>query len=88
MKNETKTEISAEPTETLLMDWTALASRNRFQCPHCSSIVYSRKSRFCGVCGSNLPSNFLFSASERSGLKNMLAAERSRHRAWLERRAD
>jgi len=66
--------------------WPSLASRNCFQCPHCASIVYSRTSRFCGVCGTNLPANFLFSPAERSGIKTLLQRERDRHRAWLHRR--
>lgn len=69
-------------------DWAHLISRNKFKCPNCDSIVYSRKSRFCGVCGSNLPASFLFTQNEGAGVKQLLAAERSKHREWLSRRDD
>lgn len=69
-------------------DWALLISRNKFKCPSCDSIVYSRKSRFCGVCGTNLPASFLFSQTERAGVSRLIESERSKHRAWLSRRDD
>jgi hypothetical protein len=70
------------------IDWALLATRNHFKCPSCDSIVYSRKSRFCGVCGENLPATFQFSQAERATVATLLQTERTKHRQWLSRRED
>lgn len=74
--------------ECAAIDWAHLATRNNFKCPSCSSIVYSRKSRYCGVCGQHLPASFLFSKAERESVSSLMQAERARHRQWLSRRED
>lgn len=61
------------------------ASHNGHRCPKCTSIVYSRKSRFCGVCGMILPESILFTEAERTRMQNLLRTERQRHRAWMQR---
>jgi hypothetical protein len=33
-------------------------------CPKCKGIVYSRRHKFCGFCGAQLPAEFLFTESE------------------------
>lgn len=71
------------PASAKALNFGLLVQQNNFKCPGCRSIVYSRKSRFCGVCGQTLPENFLFSDQETARLKNTLQRERSRHREWL-----
>jgi len=68
------------------VDFGELALQNKFKCPDCHSIVYSRKSGFCGVCGGALPSNFLFNGFEKLRVQALLEFERARHRAWLLKR--
>jgi hypothetical protein len=55
------------------------------RCPHCESIVYSRRSKVCGVCSRELPEKFLFSPREAARVENILRSERSRHRKWMNR---
>lgn len=55
------------------------------RCPDCRSIIYSRRSKLCGICGRELPEEFLFSPAEAARLEKMLASERSRHRKWMSR---
>jgi len=31
------------------------------KCPHCGSVIYSRKNKLCGVCEEPLPADLLFS---------------------------
>ncbi len=69
-------------------DFSQLVQVNKFKCPECDSIIYSRKSRFCGVCGVTLPESFLFSAAESERVKTTISMERSRHREWLSKRDD
>jgi hypothetical protein len=72
-------------TESLVasFDWPTLIEHNQFKCPSCDSIVYSRKTRFCGVCGENLPKEFLFTSHETRKLQNLLQIEKQKHRQWL-----
>ena len=58
----------------------------RHRCPKCSSLVYSRKSLACGICGLPLPEEFRLPEQERTLLAEMLQAERLRHKEWLSRR--
>ncbi|MBM3840966.1 MAG: hypothetical protein FJ398_24025 [Verrucomicrobia bacterium] len=55
------------------------------RCPHCDSIVYSRRHKLCGVCSRPLPDNFAFSVEEARRLEKILSNERMRHRSWLAR---
>src|SRR5690606_19948530 len=52
--------------------WRRMPVKNQFRCPKCASIVYSRKSRCCGVCGITLPESFAFSIEETEALKSLL----------------
>jgi len=69
-------------------DWPTLIKRNQYKCPACDSIVYSRKSRFCGVCGKNLPDEFLFSSFETRKVEGLLQAEKRKHREWMLKHED
>jgi len=66
--------------------WRRMPVKNQFRCPKCASIVYSRKSRCCGVCGITLPESFAFSIEETEALKSLLESEREQHKAWLSKR--
>lgn len=52
-------------------------------CPHCQSIVYSRRHKTCGVCFQPLPSACTFSPEESASVKSIFEEERVRHRNWL-----
>src|SRR5438445_13289155 len=58
------------------------------RCPNCSSIIYSRKNKLCGVCGDPLPESLLFTPAEANRLTRLLDIERQRHRQWMSRRLD
>jgi predicted nucleic acid-binding Zn ribbon protein len=70
-------------TETLVRH--IARPRPQLRCPECRAIVYSRRHRLCGVCGEELPINYLFSAQESVQVEELLEAERQRHRAWMNR---
>jgi predicted nucleic acid-binding Zn ribbon protein len=53
------------------------------RCPHCNSIVYSRRSKLCGLCSQALPEEFLFSSSDAQRIENILRTEQRRHRQWM-----
>ena len=57
------------------------------RCPHCESIIYSRRNKLCGVCDQVLPREILFNPIEAERIENLLAQERQRHRRWLQRNA-
>lgn len=65
-----------------------LAFANHHRCPKCASLVYSRKSLFCGICGIHLPEGFRWKEEKRRQLSEMLELERVRHRHWLARREE
>ncbi len=54
-------------------------------CPHCNSVVYSRRHKLCGSCGEVLPEECMFSAQEAQSVEVLLNEERDRHRKWLQR---
>ena len=58
------------------------------RCLHCDSIVYSRRSEHCGVCGEPLPPELLFSPEEARRIKQLLSKERERHKKWMRRSLD
>lgn len=62
------------------------ASRLTPRCPHCNSIVYSRRNRLCGVCSRELPDSFRFSEAEAQSVVRLLTVERERHRRWISKR--
>lgn len=55
------------------------------RCPHCGSIIYSRRHKLCGLCGRELPEEFLFSSAEAQRLENLLRIEQERHRTWMKK---
>lgn len=88
---ETAIQARAEP-----VDWSkngnavaytrSLVSDTKpLRCPSCESIVYSRRSQWCGACGEKLPSEYQFSPSEAQRIENLLRVERERYRKWRER---
>jgi hypothetical protein len=40
-----------------------------FRCPHCQSLIYSRKAKVCGKCGEPLPEEFGLSEKQTAFLK-------------------
>lgn len=56
------------------------------RCPHCGSIIYSRRNSLCGRCGRELPDAFRFSEEESRRVVRILAVERERHRRWISKR--
>jgi hypothetical protein len=54
-------------------------------CPHCGSVIYSRRNRVCGVCNGALPQELLFNPIQAGRVERLLASERARHRRWMDR---
>lgn len=54
-------------------------------CPQCESIVYSRRSKLCGVCNAPLPQELLFNSTEAERIVRLLKQERQRHKRWMHR---
>jgi len=52
-------------------------------CPHCGSIIYSRRHKLCGVCAQELPADLLFPKEEAQRLEGVLRHEQVRHRTWM-----
>lgn len=67
------------------IEWQRLRFANRQRCPKCASLIYSRKSALCGVCGIELPESMRLDSGERRRLLDLLEDERSRHRQWISR---
>jgi hypothetical protein len=55
----------------------------QLRCPHCESIIYSRRSKRCGVCDCQLPEELLFSPEETQRIERLMQSERERHRRWM-----
>lgn len=55
------------------------------RCPHCDSIIYSRRNKLCGLCNQVLPPELLFSAVESDRIESLLTQERQRHKRWMVR---
>lgn len=55
------------------------------RCPHCNSIVYSRRHKLCGVCSQALPESFAFPPEDARRLERILRTEQIRHRSWMAR---
>lgn len=53
------------------------------RCPHCDSIIYSRRHKLCGVCAEELPTEVLFTEGESAHIKGLLREEQHRHRCWM-----
>ena len=55
-----------------------------FRCPHCNSIVYSRRNKLCGVCGAELPPEVLFTKEEAEAWEKQMLKEKKRAQEfWL-----
>ena len=72
----------------LEVEWASLRFSNKHRCPKCSSLIYSRKSLSCGICGVALPEGIRLEQRERLRIEEMLEDERRRHRQWLSRREE
>ena len=57
------------------------------RCPHCNSVVYSRRHERCGACEEPLPQSCRFSEQEAEQVMAVLQWEREQHRNWLKRTA-
>lgn len=55
------------------------------RCPHCNSVVYSRRHKLCGVCAEPLPAACLFSDEQAQSVRSLVSEERERHRVWLQK---
>jgi hypothetical protein len=55
------------------------------RCPHCNSVVYSRRHKLCGVCAEPLPDACLFSEAQAQNVRSLVDEERARHRVWLQK---
>lgn len=55
------------------------------RCPHCNSVVYSRRHKLCGVCAEPLPDACLFSEAQAQNVRTLVDEERARHRVWLQK---
>lgn len=75
--------IATEESTTLFA--RGINVRNQRRCPHCESIIYSRRTFLCGVCDKALPDECLFTPEQAQTVSTLLAEERQRHRAWLQR---
>ena len=57
--------------------------RSELRCPHCDSVIYSRRHKLCGSCSRELPEELLFNSVEAERLENLLRTEQQRHRKWM-----
>ena len=55
------------------------------RCPHCDSIIYSRRNKLCGVCSQTLPAEYLFTPREARRVEQILRIEQRRHKDWMHR---
>jgi hypothetical protein len=53
-----------------------------FKCPHCQSIIYSRRHKVCGKCGSALPENLVLTPAQIQKLDKERAREKKRSREF------
>ena len=58
------------------------AALMELKCPHCGSVIYSRRNVLCGRCGKELPKELLFSDVERTAVEQELEEARGQ---WLDR---
>lgn len=68
------------------MNRLAALRRPAPRCPHCGSIIYSRRNSLCGLCGRDLPDALRFSDEESRRVVRILTVERERHRRWISKR--
>jgi len=53
------------------------------RCPHCQSIIYSRKAKLCGICSHPIPEEMRFNSTDTNRVQTLLDIERRRHREWI-----
>jgi predicted nucleic acid-binding Zn ribbon protein len=53
-----------------------------FKCPHCQSIIYSRRHKVCGTCGVALPKDLLLTPAQIQKLDKERAREKKRSREF------
>jgi hypothetical protein len=63
------------------------ATRLQARCPHCNSIIYSRRHKLCGVCNEHLPESCLFDDLQARNVEETMQEDRRKHRAWLKKAA-
>jgi uncharacterized Zn finger protein (UPF0148 family) len=54
-----------------------------FHCPHCHSIIYSRRSGRCGVCEAELPENLHLTEEQRAKIEEQMMESENNHREML-----
>lgn len=54
-------------------------------CPHCGSIIYSRRHPHCGACEAPLPESCRFSEREAGQVMALFQWEREQHKNWRKR---
>ncbi|MCF7765022.1 MAG: hypothetical protein K9N62_15245 [Verrucomicrobia bacterium] len=79
--NQSATPASPPVARDLSRNLTKPTAGNR--CPHCQSIIYSRKARLCGVCSQPIPNELRFNEDEARRVQSILDTERNRHRQWV-----
>lgn len=53
-----------------------------FKCPHCQSIIYSRRHKVCGTRGATLPGDLLLTSAQIQKLDKERAREKKRAREF------
>jgi hypothetical protein len=74
--------LGASPAQHALTRQLAMPGAGH-RCPHCGSIIYSRRHKLCGVCSQELPAELLFPKQEAERLQCLLQYEQLRHRIWM-----
>lgn len=77
--NRSRTDFPARPTLTREL----AKSVEGLRCPHCGSIIYSRRHKLCGTCAQELPEQLLFPKEEAQRLEKLMRHEQLRHRYWM-----
>jgi len=51
-----------------------------YHCQKCKGVIYNRRNKQCGFCGTELPAELLFTAAEIAVLDKAAAAAKELHR--------
>jgi hypothetical protein len=51
---------------------------SQLKCPHCGSVIYSRRIPVCGRCGEKLPESLLFDSSTRKKVEQVIEGDKKR----------